>query len=1121
MRKTSAVVMGGVVLLLLLGAGVFWWPRPAPPVPASPPAAPAARRQLPPAPPAPPQGALQVQGRVVDLQGQPVAGIEVSASVPLPGETLTELACDTAQPGVSLVSEDCESVTALQWVRELVEAHRGGAFVLSRTTSAQDGTFTLEGLPQGTVTLWALGSRGAGLQEDVVTGTRDVTLALQASQPLTGRVVDEDGAPLSQVQVTVLHTGTARYFETKTGADGRFSLGPLPEDTYGLLAAGPGRLTAWMREVAVEPMQEDIVLFAPRRIVGTVVDGEHPVAGATVTELDGGRVATTDDQGRFTLEGLPPGEYTLEAEQGGLLAREPVTLPEDPREARVTLRLGTTFYVEATVRDTAGKPVAHAEVSADLPSELSEHFGAPIFQPLGTTDADGRVRLGPLRARDYTFQVVADRMLDLTATRTVAEGGPALDFVLSPAVLVEGVVTDAAGQPVADASLSLHPPARKRRADAPPPMYARSFILMHPPRDVPVTFDATSDAEGRFAIKVDQPLSGTLTVEADGYLPRKLQVRAPTSGLKLTLDAGGTVRGTVTNSRGAPVNEVDVSLVKQEAEPSRGVHDEPPEDDGDTPDSERTTFAGTSGEDGRFDIHGLPPGTYAVWMRTTTGGYERLLPDRVVLRGSETVELALRLDMDGRAGGIVVDAEGRPLADVIVEATAKEEENSEGRGYSPLSAKTGPDGRFVLEPLARDWDYELTAAKPGYALPQPPRKERPDEAPDDETFEETRARLNRWLKEQEGPKLIARAGNMDVRITLAFQGRVTGRLARKDGTPITRFTVNDEAVRDPKGSFTVFVEEPGPQHLVFQAPGHALTQRDVDVPEGRDVDLGTVRVEAGHVIQGRVVDDATGAPLAGVSVSLSLRPEDVANAEHASSFADVTTGPDGTFQLPAVESRPYLLTAQEEQEHALLERVVGPTEDTLELRLPLSTRLEVTARDAQGRPSGDVLAAVSKANPDEQLHAPPGDGVALFRDLTPGDYVVKLAGGNTGRAVPRVVRVEPHRVNRVDLPLTATGVRLKLRWGERGRQGTSYLLPGRVPAPPESASATEVRWLREQAVPPLIHNAGTWVLVPPGPYTLLVLQEREGRWLSYRQDVTVGPGTLQDTQEVEVPALPW
>ncbi|RKG98157.1 MSCRAMM family protein, partial [Corallococcus carmarthensis] len=1072
-----------------------------------------------------PQGALQVQGRVVVLQGQPVAGIEVSASVGLPGETLTELPCDTNQPGVSLASEDCASPAANQWVQELVESHRGGAFVLSRTTSAQDGTFTLEGLPGGKVTLWALGPQGAGLQEDVVTGTQDVTLELEPSHPLTGRVVDEDGAPLPNTRVTVLHTGTARYFETKTGADGRFSVGPLPDnDTYGLLAAHPGRLTEWKQELAAGPMVEDVVLFAPRRIVGTVVDGEQPVAGATVTELDGERVATTDAQGRFTFDGLSPDDYTLEAEQGGLLARESVTLTEDQREAQVTLRLGTTFFVEATVRDTAGKPVAHAEVNADLPSEIAEHYGSPIFQSLGGTDADGRVRLGPLQARSYTFQVVADRLLDLTAVRTVAAGGPPLEFVLSPALLVEGHVTDAAGKPLAEASLSLRPPARKRPEGAPPPVYARSLIVMHPPREDPVTFDATSDAEGHFAIKVDQPLSGTLTIEADGYLPRKLQVRAPTSGLKLTLEAGATVRGTVTSSRGTPVNEVDISLVKQQVDAPPAQEDEAPSEepaDEEHIEIERITFAGSTGEDGHFDIKGLPPGTYAVWMRATTGGYERLMPDRVVLRGSETVELALRMDLDGRVGGIVVDAEGRPLAGVSVDATAKEDEASNGRSYSPLSAKTGPDGRFILEPLARDWDYELTAMKPGYALPRPPGKHPPDDeailGPDDETPEAMSGRIQQWLEDQEGPKITARAGNMEVRIVLAFQGRVTGRLVKQDGTPITRFTVNEEAVRDPKGAFTVFVDEPGPQHLTFEIPGHALTQRDVDVPAGRDVDLGTVRVDTGHVIKGRVVDDATGTPLAGVTVSLALPAEDVENAEHASSFADVLTGLDGTFQLPAVESRPYVLTVQE-AEHAALQRTVGPTEDTLELRLQSATRLEVSVRDEQGQPVMTALTVTLKTDPDTYRIAVSRYGVAQFRDLDPGDYLVKPAGLDPFTALPQLVHVEPQRVTRLELKVTKTGTRLKLRWSERGAQGTPYLVPGRVQAPSESAAPAELQWLREQALIPEMSRADVWARLPPGPYTLLVLREREGRWLSFREDITVGTG---DEQEVEVPALPW
>ncbi|XHF30497.1 hypothetical protein NR792_26440 [Corallococcus exercitus] len=255
-----------------------------------------------------------------------------------------------------------------------------------------------------------------------------------------------------------------------------------------------------------------------------------------------------------------------------------------------------------------------------------------------------------------------------------------------------------------------------------------------------------------------------------------------------------------------------------------------------------------------------------------------------------------------------------------------------------------------------------------------------------------------------------------------------------------------------------------------------------------------------------------------MSVSLALPQEDVANAEHASSFADVFTVQDGTFQLPAVEARPYVLTVQE-AEHASLERTLGPSEDTLELRLPSATRLEVMTRDDQGQPVTAPLSVTSKADPETQRIAVSHNGAASFRDLDPGEYLVRLTGNARHFTVlPRMVHVEPRRVTRLELPVTTKGTELKLRWGERGMQGTPYLLPGRVPAPPESSTEAQVQWLREQALMPGMQRGDGWAHLPPGPYTLLVLREREGRWLSYRQDVTVGTA---DVQDVEVPTLPW
>ncbi|MDX1998510.1 MAG: TonB-dependent receptor [Thermoanaerobaculia bacterium] len=56
---------------------------------------------------------------------------------------------------------------------------------------------------------------------------------------------------------------------------------------------------------------------APARLTGRVVHHSHedqPVAGATVTVIELRRTATSDAEGRFAFESLPPGIYTLEAE---------------------------------------------------------------------------------------------------------------------------------------------------------------------------------------------------------------------------------------------------------------------------------------------------------------------------------------------------------------------------------------------------------------------------------------------------------------------------------------------------------------------------------------------------------------------------------------------------------------------------------------------------------------------------------------------------------------------------------------------------------------------------------------------------------------------------------------
>ena len=77
-------------------------------------------------------------------------------------------------------------------------------------------------------------------------------------------------------------------------------------------------------------------------VQGKVTDAAgQPVAGAKIT-LAGSGSATTDKSGTYTLEGIDPGEYQLEAAKTGYQKSSvKVTIVQDvPQEVDITLNAG-------------------------------------------------------------------------------------------------------------------------------------------------------------------------------------------------------------------------------------------------------------------------------------------------------------------------------------------------------------------------------------------------------------------------------------------------------------------------------------------------------------------------------------------------------------------------------------------------------------------------------------------------------------------------------------------------------------------------------------------------------------------------------------------------------------
>lgn len=626
--------------------------------------------------------APRIRGVVRDARG-PVAGARVLASATEPGESLSELACSerTAMPLL-----DCHNPGVLF---ERVARRSGEALVLARATSDTDGSFSLEGLTPGRYALWVEAAEGTALRRDVEAGAEGVALVLGPSLRVTGLIQAEDEKPVEGALVTAIFKRHSRFFEALTDARGHFALETLPQGEYTLVIAREGLLSEERSLLGYLPeMKVGAWLSFPRRLEGTVVHAGAPVAGVpvrTYSVMDATeRVARTDARGHFALEGLPPmGNYELLVEHEGLRGTLAVEIPESEAAGARPVTERTGLILELTpatslsgvVRDEAGRPVENAEVTVSR-EELWE--GEPFFQSLPSTrtDAQGRYTVESVEPGVFQFEVDAEGFLAAEPQTWEVEAGPVeVDLDLKRAVVLEGRLVDAEGQPVEKGSLHL---------------------TSEEPQDL---FSATVGEGGRFSF--DLPRPGRFRLQVTGgdleESPR-VEVTAPATDVRVRVTRQPRVVGTVVDATGLPLPNVEVALwpeVSGEEKP-RPLH-----------------YSGTDAE-GRFSLAAPTEGDYRVVAEFFLAGSLRSA-SRQVRVGREGAEVALRLEDGQPLSGVVVDSRGRPLEGVSVQVHDTRHTNIQACGAPARGVKTGPDGRFHF-PSVSGSSLVVAASKDGYVL---------------------------------------------------------------------------------------------------------------------------------------------------------------------------------------------------------------------------------------------------------------------------------------------------------------------------------------------------------------------------------------------------------------------
>jgi hypothetical protein len=258
-----------------------------------------------------------------------------------------------------------------------------GAEASSRQVVAdQDGRFVLRGLPRVALRVRAESDAAASAINDVdlaAAPPADLELVLDVSGTIAGVVVDGDGQPVAEAQVTsiadfmggganVEDFSLAGFQGATTDGGGRFAIHGLAPGAYRLWAHRAGGTAQPFDREGTKAQTGDtavrIVLAAPGGIKGTVVmdDGSPVTAGTAET---GATTSAAIVGGAFELRDLAPGKYDVRlhgAQFAELTKREIVV------EAGKTTDLGAITVhkgrrVTGVVLDASGAPAAGAKVA--------------------------------------------------------------------------------------------------------------------------------------------------------------------------------------------------------------------------------------------------------------------------------------------------------------------------------------------------------------------------------------------------------------------------------------------------------------------------------------------------------------------------------------------------------------------------------------------------------------------------------------------------------------------------------------------------------------------------------------------------------------------------------------
>jgi hypothetical protein len=739
-------------------------------------------------------------------------------------------------------------------------SHAGDVTMLQ---TGGDGSARADNLEAGEwqISATADGHEPAGTTHELRAGETtklDLALAL-GGRTLTGTVTDASGGPIGGARIDAAKLDRSvrasnAVATTVTGTDGKYKL-TVAEGQL-LVAASEPSYSAQSRYIEVTPAgaTADFQLVPGGVIEGIVRDERsHDPIASILVEADrdtpalfgesATRRVTTNADGRFRLAGLRPGAYSLIAKGAKLAAKNPtlVGLGVAEQVTDVEILVGGAPSIRGLVVDEQGAPAVDVEIRS---------FG-PGDDISGKSDAKGAFVIDGVPPGRYSLTASSDQFLPAPPVRVEVADKDVDDIkiTVSRGLRVKGHVERRQVCEVeADAGI--------RRPG------------MMPLRLVPVT---TSD-DGEFEIGPVRP--GALDLKAhcaSGDVGAKHVEVSPTLGaFAIEVKAGGSIAGKVVDGQGKPVAAVSVMAG----------------------DGSRTTIVNgmvsggiqaVTDARGEFELHGLTQGSYA--LRVLDRG--RPLPtksDTSVTLGNAEAKTGITLAVerpDGTIRGVVVGADGKPIADAWVsldqsiEDLIAAEPPKGGSRMITVEARDDGDGDGGIAPVLTDANGKFEIAN----LPRVPFT---------------------VVAEAEAGKLRGRQSRVipDASVTLQALGvtELSGTVKPAPGVFTVELDGPTRAQRSFSGdNFTFGRVDPGDYTVsVTSSAGNGRGMIKVKPGQAATIDIA---LASNAIVIGKLVDPA-GKPLGGLPVAVIPDATD-GSLKVELSGPPPMSAPDGSFRVEA------------------------------------------------------------------------------------------------------------------------------------------------------------------------------------------------------------------------------